>query len=1192
MKTITLLIFFSFCFFDVVYSQSSVLQVGERRILEKSDSLFHVDKDQNILDKIVRDEIIFKFKKGIDLNTFKFSSIDIQDEDVEIESHILGYKILRAIDSEKSLAIAQAMHKSDLFESIDFNTYINYTSSDIGPNDPFYLTDQYYLYDQSFFPDATQNIQMEKAWNLTTGSKEVIVGVIDSGVNYDHLELKDSMWENIGWNFVSNNNDPHDNSVDGHGTAMAGIIGASTNNLVSGSPYGIAGIAGGWGGKQWGDMQSEGVRIMALKTSGSFDFQSTRTQINNAIEYAANNGAHIINFSLSTLNGPYNDTIDAINYAVDQKNVAFVASSGNTGGPGSPNKSVGFPANLMNTIAVGAAIYDDTRWEQQCSDPTSPLCNSGSSYGNELDLVAPGGHPYIIAPMNSPGNNSWTDASGTSASTAIVSGVAALMKSINYNLTPAQIKEGLQNSAYKVSEMGSSNTHIEYGYGRVDTYQAVVEALKYDPNNIVIEQNTTLNNQTFTGEYIYVLEDVTLTLSETTVLEKNLATGRPSRIYVLGTLKSEGSNSTLELYDESEIFVHPTGRDNFRGSRVIDGEGSCTMVFKGGEMILGDNIIYQNGGFMASNGGTFMIEDNLIIAGPGNNDGYAIDVSGNTDFLMGKNANITIQPGAKMRAEGTEENPIRFIRADPNEAWGTIYLNSSEENSIKWALFDGGSTNLTIASQNNKIENSTFRNATFRNIDSWHNNDGTGNSSATLSHVLIEDGATVGLVAQYIDLDISNTTIQNNTQAGMYITSASVYPFHHNEIINNGGSYRDGVEVMSSGTFYMHDDNLEGGYNVISDNADDQVSGSGDISVGFTYPASDGGYNSMKGDFSGSSYLVSNTSSTTVMAERVWWGQTYPQSSMFYGPVQYDMLFLYSDPTTGENPGSGGQTPAKALPSKEGEVLPLADVYDQLERDLEKAETEQQVRDGLHSLYQVSWLAKKEAPELSGRFRQLARQSAEGKTPLYESAAHNQTLQHTATLLYAKSFIRDGDYESADRWLRETDHLSLEGNDRRDRLHLEMDLHRYNGNVDAALETLQALYAYEESRGVDIESAKRSYQPIEEDMVRRMGGDGSIDPDRAKQAADLSSTEGLTLQNYPNPFNPTTQVRFTLPQQSEMSLVVYDMLGREVARLVDEVLQAGEQTVRFDASNLANGVYIYRLNANQQERVRMMTLIK
>ncbi|CAN5422087.1 hypothetical protein BH23BAC3_BH23BAC3_26490 [soil metagenome] len=81
-------------------------------------------------------------------------------------------------------------------------------------------------------------------------------------------------------------------------------------------------------------------------------------------------------------------------------------------------------------------------------------------------------------------------------------------------------------------------------------------------------------------------------------------------------------------------------------------------------------------------------------------------------------------------------------------------------------------------------------------------------------------------------------------------------------------------------------------------------------------------------------------------------------------------------------------------------------------------------------------------------------------------------------------------------------------------------------------------------------------------------------------------------QNYPNPFNPTTQIRFTLPEQSQVSLVVYDMLGREVARLVDGLLPAGEQTIRFDASNLANGVYLYRLKANQQERVRMMTLIK
>lgn len=93
----------------------------------------------------------------------------------------------------------------------------------------------------------------------------------------------------------------------------------------------------------------------------------------------------------------------------------------------------------------------------------------------------------------------------------------------------------------------------------------------------------------------------------------------------------------------------------------------------------------------------------------------------------------------------------------------------------------------------------------------------------------------------------------------------------------------------------------------------------------------------------------------------------------------------------------------------------------------------------------------------------------------------------------------------------------------------------------------------------------------------------------------VSNTIPATLklyQNYPNPFNPTTQIRFTLPEQSQVSLVAYDMLGREVARLIDDLLPAGEQTVRFDASGLANGVYLYRLQANQQEQVRMMTLIK
>jgi len=88
--------------------------------------------------------------------------------------------------------------------------------------------------------------------------------------------------------------------------------------------------------------------------------------------------------------------------------------------------------------------------------------------------------------------------------------------------------------------------------------------------------------------------------------------------------------------------------------------------------------------------------------------------------------------------------------------------------------------------------------------------------------------------------------------------------------------------------------------------------------------------------------------------------------------------------------------------------------------------------------------------------------------------------------------------------------------------------------------------------------------------------------------------ESITLsQNFPNPFNPTTQIGFTLPQSQEVSLRVYDMLGREVATLASrEMFSAGQHTLSFDASSLSSGVYVYRLTSKDMALTRSMTLIK
>ena len=94
-----------------------------------------------------------------------------------------------------------------------------------------------------------------------------------------------------------------------------------------------------------------------------------------------------------------------------------------------------------------------------------------------------------------------------------------------------------------------------------------------------------------------------------------------------------------------------------------------------------------------------------------------------------------------------------------------------------------------------------------------------------------------------------------------------------------------------------------------------------------------------------------------------------------------------------------------------------------------------------------------------------------------------------------------------------------------------------------------------------------------------------------QKAAELPVVFSLD-QNYPNPFNPTTTIRFALPEETEVELAVYDLLGRKVTTLVDGRNSAGTYEVIFEAGNLASGTYIYRLQADDFIKSKQLTLIK
>jgi hypothetical protein len=87
-------------------------------------------------------------------------------------------------------------------------------------------------------------------------------------------------------------------------------------------------------------------------------------------------------------------------------------------------------------------------------------------------------------------------------------------------------------------------------------------------------------------------------------------------------------------------------------------------------------------------------------------------------------------------------------------------------------------------------------------------------------------------------------------------------------------------------------------------------------------------------------------------------------------------------------------------------------------------------------------------------------------------------------------------------------------------------------------------------------------------------------------------TSYALAQNYPNPFNPSTTIRFAIPQTEHVTLKVYDLLGREVATLVNEARTAGSYEAFFDASNLASGVYMYKLSAGAYSASRKLIVVK
>lgn len=374
------------------------------------------------------------------------------DNGIYLQNH---YRIYLESDDNMDLAVQLLSKDPNLvyaeFEGINRAKFV--------PNDPM-LGQQY----------ALAAVHSYEAWDYTMGSHDVLVAITDSGVKWNHPDLRANIWVNpaespgmtidwnngtisggngvdageggnkiddlVGWDFFNNDNNPYQNyAANDHGTHVSGCAAAVGNNAV-----GVSGTA-------------PNVSILCCKGASNTSPSTGISYAYDQVKYASEVGAHIINASWgSTGTGTYPNSI--VNYATALGSLV-VAAAGNENTEHN-NSYQDYPADCTNAMCVAATAQGDVR-------------ASFSDYGTPIDICAPG--QGILSTIVA--GDGYAAYDGTSMASPVAAGVAALVKSMHPGLTPAQL---MQRLTYTADNIDALNPGYEgkLGAGRINAFAATM----------------------------------------------------------------------------------------------------------------------------------------------------------------------------------------------------------------------------------------------------------------------------------------------------------------------------------------------------------------------------------------------------------------------------------------------------------------------------------------------------------------------------------------------------------------------------------------------------------------------------------------------------------------------------------------------------------------------------------------------
>ena len=555
------------------FSQNTIDPVLQDVMNQKGDELISVniifkaqinpeslqEKVTRVTDKkIKRDILVDEFKLFSEKEQSDVMSILHAEKDNNNVSDITSHWLSNAISCKASRDVIYLLSRhNDIaligYDEMKYMVYDNVTEDVVEDNRDFDMTDNITM------------VNADKVWNMGYTGKGVLVAVLDSGVNYNHIDLADHLWDggsqypNHGYNIIGNNNDPMDNF--GHGTHCAGTV---CGDGTSGLHTGIAPDA----------------TLMCVKVLDDYGYGST-SAFNSGMEFAIEHQADIISMSLGVMNASVTDKTLLRNTCVNALQLGVIATVavGNDGQmtmvpvpnnvrtPGNcpppwlhPDQEVNAGA-LSCVVAVGAIDYSENMYENGSRGPVTWTDTEFNDYpyNPNIGLI----RPDICAPgvgvksLDHDSNDGYNLKSGTSMATPCVAGVLALLLEKENTLSPAELCMIIETTAKKLTETKSNLT----GSGLIDAYNAIINIKKGDFNYSSITINDKDGND---NGNINADEDIKLSVNVVNNGEteynniKAILSSKNDNVEIIDNeafISNIGANGEFEIVDEFSFHV-------------------------------------------------------------------------------------------------------------------------------------------------------------------------------------------------------------------------------------------------------------------------------------------------------------------------------------------------------------------------------------------------------------------------------------------------------------------------------------------------------------------------------------------------------------------------------------------------------------------------------------------------------------